>query len=322
MAVTHPRTFLLFCFSFWFLLLAGARAEASLCNPDNQQCWGYGKGSRSSTPAYPSASSGMKINPSAVPIEDSLGIETIMYDGLFDFALVKGNGRIGAGISPSNGEETFWGAPSFEVDPDYLKRKIARDKFTSQKVTLATAMSLWSNKKSGLSRASVNLGIMGKYNLKTDTAWPGAGVSAVLGPMTFGYAIAADEFLIDHQAEGLAEKEKFRYTTETYSVGISLNSLALDYSFLRIYSVERPTAQISLLTGSYLWKHGIFTVSYRAEDSDRPLFDWETQTLKTQRLKENIFLGAQFSATKFLMLGVFYDYYLLHELSLGATLFF
>jgi hypothetical protein len=298
------------------------QAQASLCDPNNDNCWGYGKGSKSSTPAYPSTSSGMKINPSAVPVDDALGIEALTYKGLFDFALVKGNGRIGAGISPSNGEETFWGAPGFEVDRDYLYRKINHDKFTSQKFTLATAVNVWSNKKEGLQRASLNLGLIGKYNYQTKNIWPGAGISAVMGPMTFGYAFAADEFLIDHTSEGSTLKEPYRYTTETYSLGISLNSLALDYSFLRIYSVQKPVAKISLLTGSIFWKKGILTASLRAEDSDRPSVDWSTQTLTTERLKQNVFLGAQFSVAKYLMVGVFYDYYLLRELSLGATLFF
>ncbi|NJM10030.1 MAG: hypothetical protein HC883_03850 [Bdellovibrionaceae bacterium] len=71
------------------------------------------------------------------------------------------------------------------------------EKYKSQKVSLATAVSLWRNKKSGLRRMAMNLGVIGKYNRETKSILPGAGISGVAGPFTFGYAYSKDEFFIE-----------------------------------------------------------------------------------------------------------------------------
>lgn len=309
------RVALLLC----FLSVVPARADI-FCNPGEDHCWRWAKRG-SSSQAYPSKSSSIKINPSAVPVEKGFGAETIFYKGQLDFALVKGLGRVGAAISPSNGEETFFGPPGFEISADYLKRRLDKEKYPSQKLTLATAFTLLENKRKGLQRIQFNLGVLGKYNKATGHVLPGGGVSATIGPVTLGYAAGKDEYLVDYTSYGLDEKETFNYSTETYSAGIYLTSVALDYSILNVYADQMDKMTISLLTGSLIFSKWILTASERSEVSDRAYFDNSTQTLVTQKQKYEYFGGIQFSPTEHIMLSCFYNYYLLREVSVGLTLF-
>lgn len=306
-----------------------ARAAGWICNHADEYC-GAIKGNRStSTPAYPTTSSGFKLNPAAVPVEKGLGVETLMYKGQFDFALVKGLGRVGAAISPSNNEETFFGPPGFETTPDFVERKELEDKYASQKYTLAGAFNVLSNKKRGLSRIDINLGVIGKYNRQTGSAWPGGGISGIAGPFTFGYSVYKDEYKISFPEEMGISPSLLRYKVETSSVGIFLTNLAVDYSVLRLFpedvtalSDPNDPSVVSVLTASLIFSRGMLTVSQRTEESSRPVYDRETKQLLPDRKKTETFVSAQVSATDFLMIGAFYNYYLLNEVSLGATLFF
>ncbi len=140
------------------ILLFSLPAQAKLCNPFEEKCWL--KSNSSSSPAYPSKNSQIRINPSAVPVEKGFGVEAIVFQGGADLALVKGLGRVGAAVSPSNGEETFFGPPGPESDQDYLLRMQDKNKYNSQKVALATAFSVYSNKRSGLKRLNLSLGVI------------------------------------------------------------------------------------------------------------------------------------------------------------------
>lgn len=319
---------------FFFLPPVPPAAAIGICDHAKEYC-GHFKGNRSSSsPAYPSTNASININPSAVPTDKGLGVETIHFKGEWDFALVKGLGRVGAAISPSNNEETFFGPPGFELPEDFLRRKEKQLKYPSQKFTLATAFNIFDNKKKGLQRFELNLGVVGKYNRFTSTVLPGGGLSGVFGPITFGYSVYRDSYQLDYARYGLDWKPEIRYTVETYSLGLSLNSLALDYSVLRLDSDDDDSHHsgshhdndevpiVSVATASLILRRAIATVSIRQEISDRPVYNSETRSLETKKVKGEIFGGAQVAVTEFLMLGAFYNYYVLREISVGATLFF
>lgn len=292
------------------------------CNSGEEKCWFYRGGGKSSAPAYPTQNSSIQINPAAVPTEKGLGIEGIFYGSSPDFSIVKGNGRVGAAISPSNGEESFFGPPGFEYSGDYLNRKIARHKYQSQKYTLATAVNLLDNKKKSLQRFQLNLGVIGKYNRETEHTLPGGGITGVAGPVTFGYSYSKDETRIDYASLGLDFYQDIPFATEVVTIGLFLNSLAVDYSYLREYVEGSETTQVVVLTASLLLQRWILTLATRSEKSTRQAYDPETKTLVDREVKGDLFAGLQFSLGKKLMVGCFYNYYLLYELSAGLTLFF
>ncbi len=287
----------------------------------DRACWDSDY--RPSSPAYPSSSSSIRLNPSAVPLDDRFGIETIGYKSEWDVGLVKGNGRIGAAISPTSGEETFFGPPAFEFPSDYLERKSEKRKFKSQKVNLATAFSIYNNKKSDLKRLQLNLGLIGKYNRLSGEVLPGAGLSAIAGPFTLGYARGVDKHVIDGEPYGVDSGiELFPYDTETYAVGLFLTSVAIDYSRQSIRFPKDPPIEVTMLTASVFFKKWIFTLASRTENSTRPDYDETKKALVTRTFKKDVFGGVQFAATKYLLVGGYMNYYLLNELSLGITLFF
>lgn len=296
------------------IFLFSLNAHAKLCNPFEEKCWL--KSNSSSSPAYPSKSSQIRINPSAVPVEKGLGLETIVFQGGADFAVVKGLGRVGAAVSPSNGEETFFGPPGPEGDADYLKRMQDKKRYNSQKVALATAFSVYSNKRDGLKRLNFSLGVIGKYNRLTKGFSPGAGISLVGGPFTLGYSVTQDQFYID-------ENTTQKYHTDALSAGIYLSSLAIDYSVLRIhYADEQEPTTVRLLTGSLLLKRWILSLAVREELSPRSAYDFRYETLIDEKLKHETFVAVQYAITPTVLVGVFHNYYLLRELSAGLTLFF
>ena len=293
-----------------------AHAASGGCIGIQSYCDGMRKSS-SSSPAFPSTSSSVSLNPAAVPTNKSLGLEMIYFSPSPDFALVTGTGRVGAALSPTSAEETFFGNPGFEFSDDYLQRHIEKKKFDSKKVALATAVNIWDNKSKGLKKLSLNLGLLGRYNKITKSVKPGAGLSAVAGPLTLGYAQAQDEFGIDDPTF-----TPFEYQTETFSAGLSLTSLAIDYSSLTLTAEDGfEPIKIQLVTASLLLKKWIITVAQRTENSDRPEYDEATQSLIFKEKKTDTFLGLQYALHKKILIGAFYNYYLLDDLSLGLTVF-
>ncbi len=313
-------TILIFTLTFLAALSVPQTGRTELCDHTKRYC-GLSSGATSSSGGAPTRGSKIRVNPSAVPLEKGLGLEFIYFDQSLDFAMVQGLGRVGAAISPSNSEETFFGPPATEITDAYLERKIGKHKLPAQKYTLATAVGLLNNKRAGLKRAELNLGIMGKYNTLTKSVLPGGGVSGVLGPFTFGYSAYKDQTLLDFEPYALDLKQTIDAHVETYSIGAFLNSIAIDYSTLKEVTIDQP-AIITVLTATLLLKQSLVTASLRTEKSDRPAFDFETQDLKVMEIKQESFFGAQFILGNHLMLGAFYNYYLMREISFGATVFF
>lgn len=180
----------------------------------------------------PSGSSQIRINPSNVPTEKGIGLVGIYYQDEVDVLLVRGLGRIGAAISPSNSEETFFGPPGVELDSDYLERKLISERYPNQKVTLATAFNVAERKGSALKGYSLNVGLMGRYNKRTQNVSPGAGLSGTLGPFSFGASIYKDETQLESTVSKSLVTSITRYEVRTFSGGLSLNSLIIDYSSL------------------------------------------------------------------------------------------
>lgn len=304
----------------FLILITPLVVRAEICDHARQFC-GYARGGGASSTGAPTRGSKVRINPAAVPVEKGFGLESIIFDGA-DFALVKGFGRVGAGISPSNSEETFFGPPSIESEYEYLIRKYEVRKYPSQKYSLATGVRLWSNKKSGIKRMEFNLGAIGRYNKLTKKILGGGGVNGSLGPITFGASRYADQtrfedpFLIPNATTVIRD-----YYVNSLSVGLFLHSMALDYSVLQMQENSESTTR--LFTASLLLKRTMITYSYRHEHSDRPVYNRSTNSVEygIENKYEN-FYGVQFNLGKYWMLGAFYNYYLLREYSLGATFFF
>ncbi|CAN5476781.1 hypothetical protein BH10BDE1_BH10BDE1_26360 [soil metagenome] len=301
-------------------------ASAKICDSSSEYCGDWG-GSSSSSTSSTSRGTKIKLNPAVIPVTKGLGIETIIYDGGVDFALVKGLGRVGAAISPSNSEETFFGPPGFEDPLDLQDRKVGHHKFPAQKYTLATAVGLFDNKKTSYDRLSINVGIMGKYNKLTSAITPGAGVSAVAGPVTLAYSRYSDQTQVDSRDPAAVPSQFiYRYNVETFSVGAYIDSLAIDYSNLKLIPDDYPesTSTVQVITATWLFKRAILTAAQRTESFATGMFsyNYETRLIEVVTKKVEYFGGFQYAVFDPLLVGVFYNYYLERDISIGATFFF
>lgn len=269
----------------------------------------------------PSLGNEIRLNPAAVPMEKGFGIE-IVYFGTPEWSIVQGLGRAGASISPANSEETFFGPPAVEYSSDYLDRQILGQKYESQKYTLATAFKVL-EKGSGRSRFNLSLGAMAKYNKYTSRTTPGGGLSGSLGPILFGASVYWDETQLDPELEPSLIPPPTRYKVQTYSFGLYLTSVILNYSNLQMISeTDATTSTVSVLMGSLFTKQFVFNLAHRSENSDRSWYNPSTNALEFKQIKNDYFLGFQYRMTKNFMTGVFYNYFMLHELALTGTLFF
>lgn len=281
------------------------------------------RGFRSSTaPTQPTSGSRLNLNPSAVPVEEGFGVEALTYKGAWDLSIVKGTGRIGSALSASTNEETFFGLPAYEDPQAYERRKRSGEAFVSGKYVGALSFGLLANKKQGLKRAELNAGVIARYNQITKNTWVGAGISGVLGPLTFGYAATPDESAIDYEKLGLPVQEQFRYRTDTLSAGLYLTNVVFDYSQMRtVREADDDEIKTTVTTLGFIYKSVILTLSQRSEDSLRPVYSSSLQQLTYENPKVERFMGLQFLAGKHAMIGVFSNYYLAEEISLGLTVF-
>lgn len=308
---------LLFSFVFAPAALAGW-----VCDEHPEWCVGRRSSPKGGSSQVSNGSS-LRLNPSAVPVEKGLGLEGIYYDRSVDVSLVKGLGRVGAGFSPTSGEDTYFGAPGFEEFEDFQERKYGRSKYRSGKITVATAVNLVGNKRKGIKRAEVNLGLMAKYSPVTRIGTPGGGLSAVLGPFTLGYSAYRDQALLGPSSLEPQERPRIFMRVETYSVGLFLTSFAFDHSILRQKpELSDDTAVVKMWTATLFLPKALITMSKRDEDSDRWSYDFGTEVAGFERKKSEYFGGLQVYAGNHALVGVFYNYYLLREISIGLTLFF
>lgn len=274
-------------------------------------------------PSSPSPGTQIKINPSAVPTEKGYGIEAIYFSQEADLSLVRGTGRMGAALSPSNSEDTFFGASGIETTDELFQRKDEKLKYPNQKITLAAAFNLLERKGSGLKKYNLKLGLMAKYNKNSYNVTPGGGLSGALGPLSFGYSMYEDQTQWDARSLGGPAEELTKYKVQTYNVGLYLNSVILNYSNMLLKTEDESfEAKINLYTASLTLGKFIFTAAKRDEDSPTPAYNYETKTLEYQKVKEEYFGGIQYTLTRNLMIGGLYNYYLLREGSITATLFF
>jgi hypothetical protein len=281
--------------------------------------------SKSSGGSQPSSSGGFSFNPSSIPTDKGIGLEVLSYYGDQDFAIVSGTGRVGAAISASSYEDSFFGNMSYESAAKYLERKKAGKKFVNNKYNLATAIKLYDNKKKKLKAFNFNLGVIGKFNDDTDHFNWGAGLSLNVSVLSFGVTRYKDDY--QYLDDNYTPEIKFfeRYTVDTYTVGVKLPHLIVDYTYLTNefdYYGTLYVDKIYLLSGTLFYKKWMFTYGHRKETSYRPEYDYSEKDLDTEQDKYETFMGIQYNAHKYITIGLYSNYYLNRAYTVSPTAFF
>ncbi|OFZ17280.1 MAG: hypothetical protein A2X86_02175 [Bdellovibrionales bacterium GWA2_49_15] len=280
--------------------------------------------SRRSNASMPTEQSAFRMNPSAIPTEKGVGIETIIDDGDYNFGLVTGTGKVGAAVGPNSVDDSFFGNMAIEADDEYRTRMLAGKKYKSQKTVLAGAVNLYGG---GANRkpVKVNLGLAGRYNKYTKHFKSGVGGAVELGIFSIGYSKYKDEYYYVSPYPTLIPNTTYPYEATVVTFGMKVPYFAIDYSTvknkLNVTATTDLQTTIKLLSTTFFWRNWMFTWASRTEDSYRPEYDFKTQQFTYVREKNQSFLGLQYSFKNKLILGVFHNYYLLQDYSLGLTWF-
>ena len=276
--------------------------------------------SRSNTNAsVPSNAASGAANPASMTVDRGFGVEALNFGSWWDVNIVAGTGVIGSGFSTSNSEGTFFGNTTQETNQDYENRIKAGHKFKSQKVNTIFAFSLIGGGKKRRRRKGLklNIGVMGRYNKPSKNFHPGFGVTLSWFNLSAGIARLRDDAWIADR--GVSEQ----FYTSSFSVGYRFANLAVDWNYLR--NSYRNFSRVSIVSGSFFAKKFVITYGVRKEDSKFRRFNYASGVFderdRTTIQKNSGFLGFQYIAKKKLILGLFSNYYLQREISLGATFF-
>ena len=269
---------------------------------------------RSTTGAsLPNNTAAASINPSTISVDRGLGAETLIYKGDYDVSLVGGTGAIGSAFAVGSQEGNFFGATPIQDYAEYLNRKIDGQKYESKKLSGMLAFNLWRNRKKNAS-FKVNLGVIGKYNQDTKKTGGGLGLSLKIKNFSMGVARHKD----DHKSTAYVGAGEFY--TNTVSLGFQFSSLAVDWTYMK-NNMFTPN-RVRLLTATMFLKKFMLTYGLRDEEGIYPYYDRDLKILNPQKENGEAFLGVQYSAHKNLIFGLFSNYYLVDDMTLGVSFFF
>lgn len=271
------------------------------------------KVNNSSGSSQPSTSRSFS-SPALVGSVRGLGIESIVWDGA-DFGFVSGNGRVGAGATTSNSDDTFFGNSSKESLTKYTERKASKSKYKFEKYSLSVGASLLDSS----SIFSLNLGLLGRYVDSTSNFHFGAGLSGSLGPLNFSVARYKDEGIDVDLVNG--SEVPVEYYVNTFSVGLSLSIISFDYTYFE-NTIEQSN-KIEVYTGAITIESLMFSYGIRNEEGPLPeVLPGREYISNLTNSKSKEFIGLQYTVNKSFVIGSLYNYYLSNDFSLITTIFF
>ena len=148
---------------------------------------------------------------------------------------------------------------------------------------------------------------------------PGFGFSGTFGNIVWGWALATDRTVLDYNTQYGLPSQTYLYATESYSFGLVLDKVILDYSMLSIPALEPISVQV--ITGAVFFSNWILTLSRRQETSNRLYYDYTTKGFLSSQIKTSAFMGLQYKYNKNFVVSGLYNYFLLNEISLATTWF-
>jgi hypothetical protein len=295
---------------------------------------------RNNSASFPNSSSAAINNPSSLSMEKGFGIESIFYNGNSKVGLITGSGRIGAAISQSPTQESFFSNMAFETSNVYRQRRVENMLHKPEdSYSFSLAANIFGKKKrKGL---QFDLGLIAKRNGQADQNFLGAGGTLSYNKViSFGYAQYKDIFyedlrnqtinLYDTNGNDLGETtypDNPLYLTdinllvETFIWSLKYGNFAFDHLTIKTTyedDIIDPT-YIKIFNTSVFYKKWIFTYGMREEESYREAYSDEV--FKSEKFKHDGFLGIQYAIGKSALIGFFSNYYLLNEVSLGLVIF-
>jgi len=297
---------------------------------------------RSAGASLPSVNAAAFNNPAAISLSRGVGIETILYGGEGQVGIVTGTGRVGAAISNFPNDGTFFGNTAIENIYSNRLRVYNRDRFKEDKFVLAGGFNLFGAKqRKGL---QADIGLMYRRHKVTEENYYGGGITLSFNKIfSIGYATYSDIYYEDLrnkkmdyvEADGtvtenvifpneLAYLFESKFSVVSYTAGVKFSKFAIDYikfmTEFENFEERDKLAESSIYNISYFYTTWIFSYGRRFEKSYTEVY--EDEKFRQGENKAATFLGAQYATESGFLLGIFHNYYLLDDLSLGLTYFF
>lgn len=300
---------------------------------------------RSAGASLPSVNSAAFTNPAAISLSRGVGVETIHYDGYAQVGLVTGTGRVGAAISNFPSDGTFFGNTAIEIPNKYRLRLLDGKRFEEDKFILATGFNVFGGKqKEGL---QMDVGLIYRRQTEKEKDYYGGGVTFTFNKIaSVGFATYNDVYYDDLRGKKIYQVDDngnittnvyysndiywfydVEYKVTTVTGGLKFSKFAIDYiRFVTEFedhsgNVDQfDIAEASIYNISYFYTTWIFSYGRRFEKSFKEIY--EDDIFREKLHKSDTFLGAQYATANGFLLGGFYNYYLLNEISLGLTYFF
>lgn len=281
-----------------------------------------------SSGSLPSAAASSTLNPGSIAKVKGLGLELVYQpNNPVGYSIVTGNGKFGGALVSSQGENTFFGNRSIEIDELYLQRRIDKVRYKNKKIHAAFGAAIVDKRDFG-----VDIGISLKRNPDIKKINPGFGISGKVYLLNFGVYAYKDDVkmdlgnylnpytLIPYTQQFSTSVYQETFNVVTYTLGTKVNNLALDMGIIRTnYNFYERDTLIKIYSASYMYKKFLFNLGYRQEESDNLKEDDER--LVFSRKKHDFYGGIQFFLNRHFVLGAGYNNYLLNEVSGNLTLF-
>lgn len=314
-----------------FVISGTAWSAPEICDLiDLPNCSGISKQSRrTSNQSYPSPATSASNNPAAVSFDRGLGVEVIHQAGNpLLFSVASGSGKLGGALISTNLENGFFGNRVVELDGTYFRRHENKKQYRSKKLTLALGGKLLRKTK-----YAVDAGILLKRHSEIGKINPGVGVSARIGLVSFGASVYQDDFQLLNEDfikypsgsvydfQVLTDDYEEKFTVQTLSAGLRIKNVSIDAGLIKTkYKFYEDDSVIQIISGAVNYRNFLFNLATRSEASNAAKY--EDGVLKLEKDQRSWYTGVQASLGKHLILGVAYNYFLLDEYSLNASLFF
>lgn len=308
-----------------------AWSESTVCDIlDLDDCSGVTKQiRRSSSASLPSSASAANLNPANVSFDRGFGIEAIYQPGNpVNFNLATGSGKLGGALISQSLENSFFGNRVLELNDVILERYEDDKQYKSDKLNLALGGKLLRRKY-----VTLDLGILLKRHNQVKNINLGAGMSGRLGPIHLGASYYKDDLYLELKDHidpitgtdyGLSAGEDTyteTFKVQTYSAGTSFRNLAVDFGVIRTkYDFTDEKSVVNIYSASYYYKKFLFNFAIRNEINNS--YKVVSDELKEQKSQNENFYGVQYAVGKHLIVGMNYNFYLLHEISFTSTLYF
>ena len=164
---------------------------------------------------------------------------------------------------------------------------------------------------------AASIGLVGKYNTKTSKPNGGVGATIEAGPISASYTRVRDDGKPDDGAV-------INYYTNTFSAGFKILNIAVDWTYIKNNTTTKTYAKI--LSASVFFKKVMATWGTRTESHGHPTVifydEFGAFTDPDDTEAKHSFLGLQYMFKKRFIFGVYKNYYLNNDFSLGLSAFF